>query len=125
VTLVTALLEHGEALAALVVAGAVSRAAVLPLPLWLPYARAEPGSGAALSHQPNGTRAALGVAIAAALSLAILGFDAAPALLLAALVIGAVGLLARRRLDGVTGDVLGATIELAELAALATFVALV
>lgn len=124
IVLLGALLEHGEALAALVVAGAVSRAAVLPLPLALPYAREVAGPGAALSEQPNGARAALGVATAAVVSLAILGLEGPPILALAALAALAVGLLARRRLSGVTGDVLGATIELAELAALATLAAL-
>jgi len=124
VVLLGALLEHGEALAALLVAGAASRAAVLPLPLSLPYAREVAGSGAALSEQPSGARAAVGISTAAAISLAILGPEGLPVLTLAALVVLAVGLLARRRLGGVTGDVLGATIELSELAALATLVAL-
>lgn len=124
VILLGALLEHGEALAALVVAGAVSRAAVLPLAFCLPYARVVRGTGAALSDHLSGARAALGLAIAAALSLATLGLQVLPVLALAALAALVVGLLARLRLGGVTGDVLGATIELTELAALATLVAL-
>lgn len=123
VTLIATLLEEGEALAALVVAGTVSRAAVLPLALWLPYARAEPGPGAALSGQLTGGRATAGLAIAAALSLASLGLHGLGVLALAALVSLAIGLLARRRLGGVTGDTLGATVELVELTALAALVA--
>jgi adenosylcobinamide-GDP ribazoletransferase len=122
VVLLGALLEHGEALAALVVAGAVSRAAVLPLPLALPYARAVAGPGAVLSEQLSGGRAALGIATAAALSLVVLGLKALPVLALTVLVVLVIGLVARRRLGGVTGDVLGATVELVELTALAGLV---
>ena len=118
VVLVGALLETSEALIALVVAGAVSRAAVLPLALRLPYARAEPGPGAALSGDLSGGRAALGIALAAALLPAIRGLDGLVVLALAALAVLAVGFLARRRLGGITGDVLGATVELVELAVL-------
>jgi adenosylcobinamide-GDP ribazoletransferase len=122
--LIAALLEGGKALAALVVAGAVARAAVLVLPLWLPYARKAPGLGAVLSAQPSGRRAAVGIAIAAVFSVAILGLQGLPVLACTALIVFGVGLLARRRLGGVTGDVLGASIELSELATLTILVAL-
>ncbi len=124
VTLIAALLEAHDALVALVVAGAVSRAAVLPLALWLPYARSEPGPGAALSGQPSRGRAVAGLAIAAALSLAVLGLGGLAVLALAIPVVLVVGLLACRRLSGVTGDVLGAAVELVELVSLAAVVAL-
>jgi adenosylcobinamide-GDP ribazoletransferase len=123
IVLIGALLEHGEALAALVAAGAVSRAAVLPLARWLPYARDVVGPGAALSEQRNGRPTALGIALSAALSLAIFGLEALPMLALAALVVLAVGLLARQRLNGITGDVLGATVELVELTVLTGLIA--
>jgi adenosylcobinamide-GDP ribazoletransferase len=122
--LIGALLEGGKALAALVVAGAVARAAVLVLPLWLPYARKAPGPGAVLSAQPSGWRAAVGVAIAGAFSVAIFGLQGLPVLACTALVVFSIGLLARRRLGGITGDVLGASIELSELATLTILVAL-
>jgi len=124
VVLLGALLEHGEALAALVVAGAVSRAAVLPLARWLPYARTEPGPGAALSGRLSRERVVAGIAIATALSLTVVGLDGLAVIAFSVPVVLAIGLMTRRRLNGVTGDVLGATVELVELTALTGLVVL-
>lgn len=122
--LVSALLETSDALTPLIVAGALSRAAVLPLAFALPYARAVPGPGAALSGGLGPGRVALAIALAAGLAIALAGTDAIVALALGAAVVLAVGRFARRRLGGVTGDVLGATVELVELAVLLALVAL-
>jgi adenosylcobinamide-GDP ribazoletransferase len=122
--LVSTLLERSDVLVPLAVAGAVSRAAILPLALALPYARALPGPGAALSGRLRGGRVALGVALAATLAIAAAGSAGFVALALATAVVLALGHLAQRCLGGITGDVLGATIELAELAVLLALLAL-
>jgi adenosylcobinamide-GDP ribazoletransferase len=105
-----ALAERGEILP-VIAAFAVARAAPLPLAAALPYARPE-GTGRALDGLPP-LAAGAGVLIAAAIALV------APATIAAAVVVtGAVWWLARRRLAGVTGDVMGAAVELAAAAAL-------
>jgi adenosylcobinamide-GDP ribazoletransferase len=111
------LLAKAAALAAIddllpiVIAFALSRAAPLPLAAALPYARAE-GTGRALDRLPPWIAAA---GVAPAVALAIL---APLTIAAAALVVAAVWWLARRRLGGVTGDVMGAAVELTATAAL-------
>lgn len=111
-----ALAERGEILP-VVAAFAVARAAPLPLAAALPYARSE-GTGRALDRLPL-LAAAAGVFVAAGIAL-----GAPAAIAVAALVGAAVWWLARRRLGGVTGDVLGAAVELTATAALVVHVGL-
>ena len=104
---------QGEATSAGLAAGALGRAAILPLAA-LPPAR--PGA----EHVLAGTRARaapVGVALAAALAVpaGAAGLAAAAA---AAAVTAALALLYRAWLGGVTGDLLGAGAKLAETAAL-------
>jgi adenosylcobinamide-GDP ribazoletransferase len=111
-----AALAEREELLPVIAAFAVSRAAALPLAAALPYARTE-GAGRALDRLPP-VVAAGGVALAAVAAVP------APATMAAAvLVVVAVWWLARRRLAGVTGDVMGAAIELTATAALIAAVA--
>jgi adenosylcobinamide-GDP ribazoletransferase len=106
-----AALGASDDLLPIVAAYALSRAAPLPLAAALPYARAE-GAGQALDRLPPWIAVAGAVP---AVALAVL----APATLGAAVVVTAgVWWLARRRLQGVTGDVMGAAIELTATAAL-------
>jgi adenosylcobinamide-GDP ribazoletransferase len=108
--------------AALIVAGAVSRAC-LPVVITLMPPAAADGLAAA-AGRPEPWRALLAVALAIALSLALLPLAAASlALAAAALAGGAVALGARRRLGGHTGDSLGAVQQLAEIAILLALVA--
>jgi adenosylcobinamide-GDP ribazoletransferase len=102
--------------AALVAAGAVSRAALPAAMATLPRARAD--GLAAGAGRPHPLRAAAAVLVAALIALALLG-PAAPAALLAGAA-GALGvaLLARRQIGGYTGDVLGAVQQLAEIGVL-------
>jgi adenosylcobinamide-GDP ribazoletransferase len=98
---------------------AIARAASAGLSVALPYAR-EDGTGAALVRggHHRGERLAVALATAVVAALACARLRGVIALAAAALVAVAIGRLAQRRIGGVTGDVLGATIELAECAAL-------
>jgi len=129
VALALDLLVKAAALGALAEAGAVapvvaalslSRAAPLPLATALPYARPGEGTGRLLGERLGLGRAAAGVSIAAAAALAMVQLDALALLLAVAVVAALVGILARRRLRGVTGDVLGAATELSATVALVT-----
>ena len=101
----------------LVVAPVVARFAVVPLIVLFPYAREE-GLGRAFRGTAGGREMAIAAVLAA---VAIAPF--APASLLPAAAAlataAAVALSVNRRLGGLTGDVYGAAIELAEAAALA------
>jgi len=116
------LLEFADVLAALLCAGAASRAVLPTLMRALPPARAD-----GLSHhagRPDGdlTRIALGAA--AVIALVLLPFATALwALAAAGLAAWAVAALARRALGGQTGDVLGAAQQAAETAFLLAVVA--
>jgi adenosylcobinamide-GDP ribazoletransferase len=103
--------------AALAAAGAVSRATAPALLAWLPPARPD-GLGAGAGRPPSeAVFTALGLALCFALLLLGLTHGLA-ALALAALVAWALAGLARRRIGGQTGDVLGAAQQLAEVAVL-------
>lgn len=113
----TAVLVYGGHWAALVATGALSRAPMALLMALLPNARGE-----GLSHatgRPSPATALVALALAVAIAVALTGW-AAIALLSAAL---AAALLlafsALRRIGGQTGDILGATQQLAEVACLA------
>ena len=97
-------------------AGAAGRAAMLPPALLLPYVRRGEGQGRVLAGMGGATVVvALAVAGLLALPAGAAGLWGAGAAALAAFVLG---LFARHRFGGVTGDVLGATAKLAETAAL-------
>lgn len=109
---------------ALVLAPTLARWASVPLGFFLPYARKEgAGLGAALTDHV-GLVELFGASACVALVALLTSVELAAPCLLAALAVTALtGLVARRRLAGVTGDVLGANVELAEAAALVAAVA--
>jgi adenosylcobinamide-GDP ribazoletransferase len=107
-----------------VAAFALSRSAPLPLGHLLPYARRS-GVGALLAGRLATGPAALGVGLGALVALVAAGAVAALALLAAAAVATVlVGLMSKRRLGGVTGDVMGAAVELSATLCLVVAVAL-
>lgn len=112
-----ALAEHGAVLP-VVAAYAVSRAAPLPLAAALPYARSGGGTGRLLAERFGKRSALLGLALAAAIAIAATGPEATTALASLLAVAVAVGALAHRRIGGVTGDVMGAAVELTATLAL-------
>jgi adenosylcobinamide-GDP ribazoletransferase len=121
---VAALVDRGHVLAALVAAGALSRAVSPPLASVLPYPRVEGGSGSVLTGRTS--RAAAGAAVGLGAALALLAWWPTGAWLVvtAAFVAVALGLCYRRWLGGATGDCLGAATELCETAVLVVAVAL-
>ena len=122
IALVAAILARGHHLWLLAIP-AVARAAASALSATLPYAR-EQGAGAALvGGGQRLERLAVAVATAIVVALACARLRGLLAVLAVALVALVVGRLAQRRIGGVTGDILGATIELAECAALVALLA--
>jgi adenosylcobinamide-GDP ribazoletransferase len=111
VSALAALAEDGAVLPALAVYS-LSRAAPLPLAAALPYARAGAGTGRSLADTLHVGAAIAGVGLAAAIAAGAVRLDALAPLAAFALVVGATGRYAHRALGGVTGDVMGAAIEL-------------
>lgn len=111
----------GAAAAAIAAAAALSRAA-MPAMMWaLPPAR-ESGMSAGVGRVPGGA-AILAAALAGAAALALVGWEAPLAALWAAAAAAAAIAVARERLGGHTGDAVGATQQVAEIAVLLSIVA--
>jgi adenosylcobinamide-GDP ribazoletransferase len=106
------------------VAGALSRLVPVLLAAGLPYARAVDGTGAALAGG-GGHRAAAAGVVAVALAVAVAGADGAVLAAATAALTLLLGVAYRRWLAGVTGDTLGAALELTETALLVIAVTLV
>ncbi|BBK39662.1 adenosylcobinamide-GDP ribazoletransferase [Allostella sp. ATCC 35155] len=103
--------------AALVAAGALSRATLAGIVRALPPARPG-GLGASLGH-PSAASALLSLLLGVAVALAAVGPSAAARIALVAVIAAvAMALLARRQVGGYTGDVLGATQQVTETAML-------
>ena len=110
---VLAMAQAGGDFAAFLVAGVLSRFAMLVLLVWLPPARAD-GMGR-LAAGRAGAALVPGAVLGVALML-FSGGAGLPALVAGGLAAGFVGLSAKRRLGGQTGDVLGAAQILSETA---------
>lgn len=107
-------LDAWEALAALVGAHALSRAAAVGVLAVVPPAAAD-GLGAAYGRRVGGVRGAAGMAIGLALgagALGVIGVGAAVPVAAASL---GIAWVSRRRIGGVTGDVLGAVQQVGEV----------
>jgi adenosylcobinamide-GDP ribazoletransferase len=112
----TALITAGQHWPALIAAGALSRAPMSVLIATLPNAR-----GTGLSHltgQPPHRAVAAALVIAAAFAFLSTGLTLIPMALAAAATTALLARAAQRRIGGQTGDILGASQQLAEAAAL-------
>ncbi len=98
----------------------VSRTAQVELAASLPYARAEGGTGAPFVNGASGWHRVVGWLLSAAL-LAAIGPYAPCILIPGFLATKILGYLFKRRLGGVTGDLLGASSEMVETLFLALF----
>jgi adenosylcobinamide-GDP ribazoletransferase len=113
----TAVLVYGGHWAALVATGALSRAPMALMMALLPNARGE-----GLSHatgRPGPAVALVGLALAVVIAGALTGWTAVPLVFAALGVTVALAFSALRRIGGQTGDILGASQQLAEAACLA------
>lgn len=107
----TSLLDDERTVWLVLGAWATGRAAPLALAWALPYARASAGSGRVLTDHARRSGLALGLAVSVAVAI-VSARSRSPALLGgAATALILVGAAARRRFGGVTGDVLGAAVE--------------
>ena len=121
---IAALAERGDAVAALAVAGAVSRSCAAPLARALPSARPGGGLGHTFAGSVTTRAAAAGALLGVALAYVLLGTDGLVMAASAGALTVAFGFALRRWLGGMTGDTLGAAVELAETLALVVAVAL-
>ncbi|GGD40529.1 adenosylcobinamide-GDP ribazoletransferase [Sinisalibacter lacisalsi] len=116
-----AILDAGALFAPLIAVAVLSRAPMAVLMAALPNAR---GDGLAQSvGRPAQDSATLGVLVALALAFAILGWGTLAPILWAAFAVIALAAIARAKIGGQTGDILGATQQVAEIAALAALAA--
>ena len=108
--------------AELVAALVVSRAAMPPLMATLPHARSDGLSRSV--GRPGMGPAAIALGLAALIALGLTGAGAVTALLVGAGAALGMALLARAKIGGQTGDILGATQIVVEIAVLITFITL-
>ena len=118
-----ALLSMTDAVLFVVAAWAAGRAAPLALAWTLKYARPAAGTGRALTDSVGGIQLAVGLALAIGIAIAAVGTRAPGLLAGAVFAVLALGLAARARFGGATGDVLGAATETATTLALVGAVA--
>jgi adenosylcobinamide-GDP ribazoletransferase len=102
----------------IIAAYVTSRAIQAELAVCLPYARSEGGTGAPFVEDARGIHRAWALLTALLLLLIACGPTGAAALMLGWVIGRLFGLLCRRRVGGITGDLLGAASEIVETAIL-------
>lgn len=124
---IAALIAAHRALAAVVLAPVLGRWAAVLLSATQPYARTDsadkPGSAGAPTRFVGRTELIIATATTVALAAALAGLDGAAACLLVALFSTYWAWRCRRRIAGVTGDTLGAAIQISECLVLLLFTA--
>jgi cobalamin 5'-phosphate synthase/cobalamin synthase len=118
----TSLLSHQDWAAAMVLTPAVGRWSVLLLTAALPYARASASVAEGMRSRLSliGGTVTIVVAVAASISIDALR-PAIAAAVVSGLLSAAFGFYCKRRIGGITGDTLGANVELCECATLLAF----
>jgi adenosylcobinamide-GDP ribazoletransferase len=111
-----ATLPAGAVVAYLISAQVLARFTPLPLGALLKPAREQEGQGRRVACATSWLTVALGTAMAIALTVLILRASAWQPILAVAIVTAASALYYKRRLGGITGDCMGATIQLSEIA---------
>ncbi len=118
-----ALAQAGQLTVALIAIATLSRTPMVVAMALMPRAREE-GLSASVGRVGTNT-ATISVAIAALITVALLGWSGLTVIIAAALAGAAVALIAMRKISGQTGDILGATQQITEIVALITLTALV
>lgn len=119
----TQLFASGQILSVTLGIAVLSRAGMPALMAWLPNAR--DGGLSRSVGRPRPWQAGLAGFLAAIIGFAALNTAALPVIILMGLTVVGLGVLARAKIGGQTGDVLGASQQLCEIAGLVTLAALV
>lgn len=115
-------LSPGSAWRSIIAAAVLGRMAIAWCAGFAPYARDERGMGRRLAEHATPMHAVAATLVALPALVGLCRWAAGPALLAAVLTALLVTLIARRAIGGVTGDVMGAVVELSEAAALLALV---
>ena len=107
----------GTVFVSVVAAHAIARGAAVALMASVPLAR-HAGLGADYGQATTPARGAIAGAMAGVIGWLAVGWWAGPAIAVAVVAVAAVGALARRKIGGISGDVLGAAEQVAECAVL-------
>ena len=121
-TAITDLLESGHATGALVTAAVLSRAAMPPAVSLVPFARQD-GLAVSVGSVSAGS-AVIAILIGVVSALVFVDLPALPAILVAAVTAFAILRIAKSKVGGITGDILGAAQQTSEIAVLCCLAAL-
>jgi adenosylcobinamide-GDP ribazoletransferase len=116
---VIALIEHGAAYRFLIVAPALARGATVALGFALPYARATEGGLGAIAQHIGIFEVLASSLMAIGLAVGLTGWRSGIALAVTAIASWWNAQLCRKRIQGMTGDTLGANLEICEALVLA------
>ncbi|MGL5811174.1 MAG: adenosylcobinamide-GDP ribazoletransferase [Nocardioides sp.] len=109
--------DPATAFAGVTAAHCLARAGALGLMGWMPVVTAS-GLGTDYGQSATRARAAAGIAAGAGIAATLVGWWVVPLAVAVVLSVVAVGALARRKIGGISGDVLGAAEQVAECAVL-------